>query len=126
MSEFDILARPKSKSPCPEYKVKPRNSKRTLREFLTKDETEMHWLSLLKQLATRPKGPWKEMFAFYQANQSGDTVTFKPEAKKLIEKMLKALVKEWERQQEVENEEEDQEEVSTKASKKKQAADVTV
>lgn len=99
MNERSIHDLPRTKQTCPEYKVKPRNSKQTLRELLTKDETEMQWITLLKQLSVRPKGPWKEYLQFYQANQSGDTSTFKPEGKKYVAKMIKDLEKEWQRQQ---------------------------
>lgn len=89
----DALSQPRAaRQPCPDHKVKPRNSKETLRELLTEGETKTNLISALKNLAnTHKSGPWKEYFSFYLANQSGDTSSFKPETKKFVEKMIKDL-----------------------------------
>ncbi len=88
-----LLDRPKAEpQPCPVHKVAPRNSKQTLRELLTEDETRTNLIMVLKNLAkTYKSGPWKEYFKFYIENQSGDMASMKPEVKKYVKKMIKDL-----------------------------------
>src|SRR3954470_9480074 len=100
MSESTIFDRPRTKQECPPHKVKPRNSKQTFRELLTEGETKTHMIGVLRNLAnTRPKGPWRDYWAFYVANQSGDTESFKPEGKTYAFKLVKALNAEYAKQQ---------------------------
>ena len=97
---MDALDRHKKPpQPCPPHKVQPRQSKQTLRELVTDNETATHFIKLLKRLSEQPAGPWREYHSFYVANMSGDTATFKPDTKKFVEKMVKDLRAEYKRQQ---------------------------
>jgi hypothetical protein len=98
---IDALDRPRPpKRECPPHKIAKRNSVKTVREFLTSDETDHKLVTLLKRLAAiRPKGPWIEYLQFYKANMSGDIPTMKPEMKKLVDKMKRDLEKEYAKNQ---------------------------
>lgn len=64
----------------------------TLRLFLSENETQMHYITLLKELATRnARGPWREYLEFYRANQSGSIDSMAEDAKKKSAAIKKAL-----------------------------------
>jgi len=98
---MDALNAPRpAKQPCPPHRVLPRNSKQTIRELITDNETNIGMIGFMKQIAKmKPKGPWREYLTFFAANQSGDVDTLKPEIKKYVLKMHKDLKSEWTKNQ---------------------------
>lgn len=93
----DITQRPKeAPKPCPAHSIAPRNSKQTLRELVTDYDSRTHLVSLLKRLSPQPK--WRERYAFYTANQSGDLGSAKEDFKKMAHKLVADLLAEHARQ----------------------------
>ena len=79
--------------PPPSGAAKPPNTQMTLRKFLVGELDEKAYLvQLLQDLGTsKKKGPWREYFEFFRANQSGDFESFRDPDKRKIEKMKKDL-----------------------------------
>jgi hypothetical protein len=88
----DITKMPKAPkidlSQTADLKPKYRPEPFTLRRLLTSDESKPFYIGFLKEMANK-KGPWREYFEFYAANQSGDVETMKPEIRKYCEKLVK-------------------------------------
>ena len=78
--------------PPPENVAKPRNSRITLREMISEDESKNYLIALLVELGTtKKKGPWREYLEFYRANLSGDIDSMNAANKAKCEKMKSDL-----------------------------------
>lgn len=78
--------------PTPSGAAKPANSRLTLKNLVTENESKNYLITLLSEMGTKKKkGPWREYLEFYRANQSGDVDSMKPEVKAKVDKMIKDL-----------------------------------
>jgi len=78
--------------PVPSGAAKPRNTRLTLRQLVTEDETKNYLVELLVSMGTtKKKGPWREYLEFYRANLSGDIDSMNEANKAKCEKMVKEL-----------------------------------
>lgn len=86
----------------PSGKPKPPNSRLTLRNLITENESKNYLITLLLEMGKKRKaGPWRDYLAFYTANLSGDVDTFGAADKKNVDKLVKDLNDEYFRQQEL-------------------------
>lgn len=78
--------------PIPFAGPKPLNTRLTLKQMITENDTKEYLIPFLKDLGVkRKKGPWRAYLEFYIANHSGDVDSMKEDVKNYCEKMVKEL-----------------------------------
>lgn len=88
--------------PIPSGAAKKPNFRQNFRGLLTENGIKDYLVVFLKEMASKKsKGPWKQHFAFFVDNQSGDVDSMKPEVRKKVDKLIKDVNEEYANQQDL-------------------------